>query len=416
MTMRLMKASRSLVAIFVFISGGWAVADQPPDRFPLVAPSSDRPRIELTFPDAPQVNASVVTPDDFLWDDLSDIPPDFAEAGVFRDLRARYVAYEPLNRDRLEIRVYTAEIEPARISTATGYAVLLASQWGPLNFGLRTHSRNWGEVMGGDDRSGEMIVNRFTVYRRGLHLLIVRSKFEAAHYDTYAETIATLVGSLQFREPAIADPIEAALRPGQVDPGLSHPSQPAPFAFALPGNWQVSAAGAFDAPGDAQFWIDRDDPNGNSAALVMALPSVAPPPEGGLLPIAPEDEQPLIENSANVANALLANALPDQEYTLVPKEMNANDAFADIAAFNRTFVYEVPLQDGPTVIVTILMTQTLDGVTLASASLAPPAMDLYLLGTQRHGDYVNALLLDAMETYSRRVAISLGRVAPEDAQ
>ena len=372
------------------------MADDAIDKMPLAVAPDAAPRMAFAFETAPALSATTLSPPEFLWDEVASVPMGFAEAGVFRSLTQSHVGYDPANRDRYEVSVYLAELEPDRVAPAAGIAVLLASQWGPLNFGIRAHDLGFGEVLGGNDASGEMIVNRISVWRRGLQVLIVRQKFEAAHFDSYGETIAQMAGSLRFEAPAAADPVLAAVHHGQVT------AEGVRLAFRMPENWARLTAGATGTPMAAEIWHDAADPNGNAAAMVMAAPAPGPLAPGQR-PAAVPDQQ-MFDLAGTVAHVLIENLLPEAKLELTPRDMNSFASLDEITAFNRHLVFDGRLNGDTPVVIGVTIVMPADGTTLIGASLSPGALDQYLLGTQRHVDLVNALLLGDMETYATAAA------------
>lgn len=382
-----------LLACMVFLTFGAPImADETPERLALAEAAADAPRMAFNLADAPDLTASTFSPPDFVWDDVDDVPPTFMEAGVFSSFRQRYVGYDPANRDRYEVSIFTANLEPDRVAPAAGIASLLAARWGPLNFGIKAHDITFGEVAGGDESSGEMIVSRISVWRRGLQVLILRQRFEAAHFDTYGDTIAKVAGSLRFATPDLTDPILDTARTGKIDVG------DAEFAFRLLPNWTRLVADADETPMAAEIWHDGADPNGNAAVMVMAAPATSRPVPGERPN--PVPEQQMFDFAGTVANILIENLMPDATLELAPRDMNSFASLDGITAFNRYFVIDGRVNGKTPVVIGVTIVMPADGTTLVSASLSPGALDLYLFGTQRHVDLANALLLVDMETYS----------------
>ncbi|HRK42235.1 MAG TPA: hypothetical protein PLH11_04255 [Gemmobacter sp.] len=376
------------------------MADDAIDKMPLAVAPAKAPRAVFAFEQVPALSAHTFSPPDFLWDDVSDVPLTFAEAGVFSRFTQAYVGYDPANRDRYEVSVYVAELEPDRVAPAAGIAVLLASQWGALNFGIRAHDLDFGEVLGGDKSSGEMIVNRISVWRRGLQVLILRQKFEAAHFETYGGMIAQVTGSLRFDSIESSDPVLAAVHRGQIT------AEQTVFDFRMPANWARLVEGATGTPMAAEVWYDAADPNGNGASMVMVAPPVAPLALGQR-PDAVPDQQ-MFDLAGTVAYTLIENLLPEAAVELKPRDMTSFAALDDITAFNRSLVFDGQLNGEAPVVIGVTIVMPADGSMLISASLSPGALDLYLLGTQRHVDLVDALLLEDMEAYARVAARQQG--------
>lgn len=185
------------------------MADDDAIKFALA--QSDQNKVKFSFAGS-SLNLSSSSPKDFIWNKTNTPVKILDKAQVFSELTEEYIGYDPLNRDRLEIRLYTAKIIPERVALGVGYGRLLASKWGALNFGEVTYDHDFGEVLGGDNSSGVMFVNRISVMRRGEQVLIIRSKFDADYFDQYKDAIATFVGSIELSNTSSKDPLLPLLR------------------------------------------------------------------------------------------------------------------------------------------------------------------------------------------------------------
>ena len=382
-----------LLAVFL----GGTNADAQENKFSLISRTETDELTKFAFADQPILNGSVAAPAQMLWDTSNVIPAEFADFGVFSEFRERYIGYIPEHRDRFEVRLYSGRIFPTRVALGAGYSALLASEWGKANFGVKTHGLTMGEVLGGDKSTGVMFVNRIATWRRGDSVFVMRVRFEAEHYDKFKEDIARLVGSWEFDDVLPQDPILQAMQPAQLDPSKTSQVPARPFTYTMPKHWKIENQGNLDAPGDSQIWIDQDDPNRNLAMLILALPAPRPVPATG----APDaDEQAMIDLSGTIARLAIDTLLPDTEYQLKPLEMNAFGHLNDITAFNRNLTFTVPTSLGTELVVSVLLVQTKDGVTLSTVSIQPPMLDGYLMGTQNHGNFVAAQLLEAISAYA----------------
>lgn len=377
------------------------MADAADEKFPLIARAEGDAITEFQFADHDALSGSLVAPANMMWDTVDIVPPEFADFGVFSNLEQRYVGYVPQHRDRFEVRIYVGSIFPTRVALGAGYSALLASEWGKTSFGIKTHDQTFGEVLGGNNSTGVMFVNRIATWRRGTHVFVMRVTFEAEHYDQFSDDIARLIGSWQFDGPLEADPIIDTMQSARLDPGIGTGTAVAAFEYPMPEHWAPLTRGNVDAPGDSQMWYDTDDPAGNLGMLVLALPSPGAVPENG---IAPPEDQAMIDLSAQIAGLAIENMLPDVGFTLEPFEMNAFGHLTPITAFNRTLTFTAPTDKSTKLVVSVLLVQMKDGVTLAAASLQPPLLDGYLFGTQNHGSFVSAQVLDAMSDYAQSVA------------
>ncbi|WP_150526862.1 hypothetical protein [Roseibium sediminis] len=350
---------------------------------------SETKDVEFEF-EAEQLGFSSLSPAGFVWNEAKSVPPEFMDAGVFSSLVQEHIGYDPLNRDRFEIRLYSAKIFPARVALGTGYASLLASQWGKMNFGIQVHSPEFGEVLGGDNSSGVMMVNRISVIRRGENVLIVRSKFDSKYFDKYSNEIASFVGSIKFNVSAFEDPVKDNFKATSLYPndiGLT-------FDYSMPGNWEslgLSQSNPLD--GQAAAWVDVDDPNRNSGALVL-VSKAGEPAEQGAKP--KFDEQAMANLSSVVLGVMLDNLLPGQAYKFEPKEMNGFGNLAEVSAFNKMYTYKVIVgSDEIPVVANILMTFGRDGVAIITSTFSAAGGGQYLFGTRNHTSFVQELLLSA---------------------
>lgn len=361
-----------------------AMAEDDADRFPLIRKTAE----PQDFPiESSGMDFSSVSPEAVIWNENRASVPEFALAAVFESFDQVYIGYDPLNRDRYEVRVYVGTLIPERYANAVDYARLLASVWGNTNFGVKTHTAAFGEVLGGDNSRGIMEVNRISVVRRGTEILVIRSKFQAEHYDTYADTIATFVGSIQLEQ----DP-GPALPPGIVKPAPPQAGAQG-FSYDVPAGWeQQPLAPPADLSGSFQLWTDAADPNGNSGMLVAVLP-----PAGDRIQTSIE-VQPMADLAANFALLMTKTLLPDAEVGLEPQVMNELGEFSDITAFNRLFTFKVTI-DGTEAAATVFVGIGPDGTGIVAPMLTTLPTDLYLTGTRNHGNFALSRVIRAAEAH-----------------
>lgn len=387
MLLFLKHAARAASVLFGL--SGTVMAEAHTEKFSLM--QSDGERTEFEFADS-ALDFTTVAPVNFLWN-LSTAPvPELVPSAMFSDLQEQMIGYDPLNRDRYEVRVYTGTIFPDRIAVAADYGRLFARVWSNLNFGVMAHNRNFGEVLAGDESSGLMIVNRITVIRRGNEILIVRSKFHADHFETYAKAMAEMIGSITFAVPASADPVATQFTAVSQDVANGMPA----IQYDIPGNWVRFDAGTVsDSHGDFQIWIDSADPNRNGGVMFATAPPQSPVPPGETITPQPQD---LANLAGSFANVLLQNLLPDQEFRLEPLKMNSFDNLKDLTAFNALYVFKVQIADNLAEI-SSLITMGPDGALLATTTIAPAPVDLYLTGTGMHVNFVQGQALDGATAY-----------------
>lgn len=363
---------------------------------PMIAETTEKfGWIEMTeelvpFPtDPPALSFESHSPEGFIWTPTDEIPPEFTEAGVFSSLRQIYTGMGSEGLEGLVIRVYVATIVPERVLLGTGYAQLLAARWGRMNFGILAHSRDFGEVLGGDDSSGVRRINRISVVRRGTSILILRSDFAAEDFPRWADEIAGFHGSLRFLDTFAEDPIAAKFHRASLPlPGA------ADFAFLMPGTWAEHARQDHKDPRmTVSLWSDQDDPNGNNGAMILA---VAPPDGVPGRQLAPPKEQEMNNLAGRLAEVALGGLLPEQSYDLTPKN-KASFAEFDAITLAQGIYYFAAAQPGqePTLRVNVLISMGPNGAVLGAVGLSPAGRDLYLLGSAYHGEFVTHLHMAA---------------------
>ncbi|MGH1330275.1 MAG: hypothetical protein ACRBBK_05290 [Paracoccaceae bacterium] len=367
------------------------MADAHTDKFSLVYSDAERRDFEL---EESALDFTTVVPEKFIWNTSSTIPPEFIPAALFSAFQERYIGYDPLNRDRFEVRIYTGRIFQDRVALAADYGGLFAISWGKLNFGIEAHDRDFGEILGGDNSSGIMIVNRISVFRRGDEILVIRSKFHAEHFKSYAADIAKFIGSIQFTEGPIVDPIESAFV--ETTQPVS-PAAPA-ITYQLPGNWaRLDVPQPEPKKGNYQLWFDKADPNGNGGILLTTIPPLEVVPEGAEIK---PDPQEMIDFGAALANVALENMLPDKEFRLEGHNQISFDTLDPITAFNRLYTFRALVgEEKWRIDLIVLLTWGKDGSVIATTAFEPSAIDLYLRGTAMHVKFAQRQTLSAMEEY-----------------
>lgn len=377
-------------AIWAFFSlAGPIMAEAHQEKFSLIRSDAEVTEFEYAESDLDFVT---VSPKDFVWNPSTTIPPELVSAAMFSGFQERTIGYDPLNRDRFEIRIFTGRIFPDRVAVATDYGRLFGRVWTKKSFGVMSHNRDFGEVLGGDDSSGIMIVNRITVMRRGDEVLVIRSKFHAEHFETYAKAMAEFIGSLEFTTPQASDTIvdNFGLLQQSVAPGLPE------ITYGLPGNWTRLDAPAPNAMGgDLQVWIDSADPNRNGGALFATIPPQSPVPDGETITPVPQDMANL---AGSFANVILENLLPNQPFRLEPLSMNDFEGLKPLTAFNALYVFKVLIADNPAKI-SVMIAMGPDGAITSSTTLSAAPADLYLMGTGMHVNFVQGQALDTMRAY-----------------
>lgn len=381
-----------VIAALVWICGGVAMAEPKDEKFALV--SGLETDVSFAFGDF-ALDITTKSPEKFIWNNSNAVPVGFADYAMFSDLRERYIGYDPLNRDRFAIALYTGKLEPQRIALAVDYARIFATKWGDLNFGMQPHSATFGEMLGGDNSSGIMVVTRISVFRRGDEVLVIRSRFQADHFETYARAMAEFIGNVTFTETLDPDPVTAAMQT------ITRPvkSDGSTYAYDLPGHWQQIAS---DTPpsgsGAIDLWVDASDPKRNLATMVSIIAPPTAMPEATSAP----DPQQMANLSYDLAGSALSTLLPGQTFVLDPLDKTTFGELDGLAAFNAAFVYTAKVGEAETPAqVSVLMSMGKRGVLLANALVTPRPTDPYLTGTFMAGNYIQKLQLDAQIAYWR---------------
>lgn len=334
MLMKLSAASAkrrlsSLMLVAWLMLTGTATAMAEPEKFGLLR-DGNATVAEFGF-DAPALNFSTAVTEEFVWYSLQDADSAFDDYRLLDDLTARYIGYAVNRRDEMNIRVYSAATVPQRQALAADYARMLAARWGPLDFGVMAHSPSFGEVLAGDNSSGEMIVNRISVFKHGASLLIVRSQFLASHFETYADDMARFIGSLDFA--STEDPT-TAMKTAVSD----FPDRSGTLTYPMPEHWQqLAIRSPQPAMGTIDFWVDTADPNRNAAIMVAVL-DVGP--DAALDPAAP-DQQRLANLAGNLVRVALQNLLDTEAIALEPQVLTpysetGSATFKGLYAFKAT--------------------------------------------------------------------------------
>lgn len=389
-----MTDRRTLFAIIsaavLFCLGGPVMAEPKDEKFALV--TGQKTDVTFAFSDF-NLDMATKSPDKFIWNNSNQYPAGFPEFGMFTDLRERYIGYDPLNRDRFAIAIYTGKLEPQRIALAADYARLFATKWGDTSFGVMPHTPVFGEMLAGDNSSGIMIVTRISVFRRGDEVLVIRSRFQAEHFETYARAMAEFIGNVTFAEPMETDPVDAALqtvsRPIQSDGSV--------FTYALPPHWeQIKSQVPPSGSGSIDLWVDSSDPNRNLATMVSVIAPPTPLPEAQKAP----DPQTMANLSYDLAGSALSTLLPDVTFTLDPLDKTTFGDLDAVALFNAAFVYTAKVGEAETPAqISVLMSMGPNGVLLANTLISSRPTEPYLTGTFMVGNYIQSHQLAAQVAY-----------------
>lgn len=382
------------LAVLHLLKGGHlAEAQTGPEKFGLTREDQadtlfEMPGTGLAF--------TTAAPDRFIWNDSAETPPEFIPAALFSEFEQVSIGYDPVDRDRYEVRIYRATIFPDRVALAADYAALFARLWGRRDFGLAAHSPVFGEVLGGDDSSGVMKINRITVIRQQDELLILRQTFDASRFETYAADIARLVGSVRFRSPRQTELAGDAAVVTQLS------ASPA-FETRLPGHWsRIVGPEDYGNRGVYELWKDDSDPLGNLGLLLAAVP--APADRRGS-PAAGSDLASQGNTAAAFANLLLENLLPGRPFHLEAIEVSRFADLTAVTAFNGHYAFKAEIgEDRVPAKVAVILTFGHDGQTIVAATISPAPQDLYLAGTDMHATYIQALQIEAMTAHFTALA------------
>lgn len=313
---------------------------------------------------------------------------------MFSDFTLRWVGYEPDKRDALEIRAYSARVIPGRVAVAADYGRMLARIWSPVNFGVRTHDRDFGEVIGGDEASGQMQLSRYVVIRRGEHLLVLRVLFTPETFAEKAETIAGFIGSMVFSQPQVEDPILKDM--------VSHSiaaDGDRRVVFRLPSAWQdpTGAMHEVQEKVSAQVFTDMIDPGRNLGTMIVWVKHGDTIPEGDDLE---KKAQSLAEKLVQVS---MMNLLPDRRFDTKAGRSWTYDALSEAAVWHKRFFFQLDLVgDGAKLGVSVLVTMGPDGDFVAATSISPWPDTVYNSATAMHGSFVDYVVQKDIAGFWRR--------------
>ncbi|KZL02628.1 hypothetical protein [Pseudovibrio sp. Ad26] len=382
-----------LLVLFMF-QGNSSVANDSV-KFALI--EADKKTSTFSFIDS-YLNFSSSSPKDFIWNKADAPVAVLDDAQVVSEFTEEYIGYDPLNRDRLEIRLYAAKIIPERVALGVGYGRLLASKWGALNFGEFTHDHDFGEVLGGDNSSGVMLVNRISVMRRGQHILIIRSRFDADYFDQYKDAIATFVGSIEFAKVVQKDPIVASLETAYLfekDPEYK-------FKYHMPSNWKRAVSMEVRRKeAEFDFWLDVGDNLGNSAALAFVIPSSDKRVKAGKFTVDPD-------RAANIAReyakSLISNVSSNRPFHFTGIERAVLPRFEQITSYNELFNFSgnLELEDEKgslPYLVSVMVTLGEKGTLNTTAVMTTEHSNDYRFGTKNHVEFTHQLMMDAQEHF-----------------
>ncbi|MET3602083.1 hypothetical protein [Martelella mangrovi] len=343
---------------------------------------------------AAELDFSTLSPETFRWEARDESIDAFAAAEMFSDFTLRWVGYERDKRDALEIRVYSARIIPDRVAVAADYGRMLGRIWSPVNFGVRTHDRDFGEVIGGGETSGQMQISRYVTFRRGEHLLVLRVLFAPETFADNAETIAGFIGSMVFSQPNVGDPIRKDMVSHTIAAGGNRR-----LLFRLPSAWQDPTGDMHEAgaKAGAQIYTDMSDPGRNLGIMIAWVEHGDTLPEGEALE---QKAQILAENLVQIS---MMNLLPDQDFDTKAGRSWAYDALAEAAAWHKRFYFRVDLAgDGAKLGVSVLVTMGPEGDFITATSLSPWPDNIYNSATAMHGSFVDYVVQQDIADFWRR--------------
>lgn len=371
---------RWLTALFfvLLVTGSSAtMASEDDQKFALMAAESNR---DFAM-GATELDFSTLSPEAFRWEERDENIDAFAAAEMFSDFTLRWTGYDPEARNDLEIRIYSARLTLKRVAVAADYGRMLARIWSPVNFGIRSHDRDFGEVIGGNQASGQMQVSRYAVIRRGEDLLVLRVLFTPEAFADNAETIAAFIGSVVFSQPHVADPVQEDMVSHSIAAGGERR-----MIFNLPAAWQDPTGAMHEAQESvgAQIFTDMDDPGRNLGTMIAWIERGETGPEGDAVE---QKAQSLAESLVQVA---MMNLLPDQEFEVTAGGTTVYYRLAEVAAWHRRFNFRVDLTGrAETLGISVLVTMGPQGDFITATSLSPWPDTVYNSATAMHGTFVD---------------------------
>ncbi len=347
------------------------------------------------------------SPENFQWREMNEAVHDFDATEMFSSFTLRWIGYEPVNRDKMEIRLYSAMLNPNRVAVAADYARLCGRVWKTeLSFGTQSDTLDFGEVVAGDDSSGEMIVTRYSIFRRGDELLVIRTTFEAQSFTSYNNAIASFVGSVTFDQPLGRDPITDAL----VSHTIAIPDGK-PLAFRLPASWEQPNGNMQGSLNNttAQIYVDTSDPGRNLGILIVS--TVAPNIDGLDAKSTGSDSylpQKLEKASEGVAQVMFENLMPKVTVSLDMLSQGAVDDLGVVTLADKRYQFKASLKNqGKEAGVSVLLTIGAQSTVIATSSVSPYPVSLHDIGTGMHGTFVDFVVQQDITKYWQDVAATL---------
>ncbi|MER0240408.1 hypothetical protein [Fulvimarina sp. MAC8] len=273
----------------------------------------------------------------FIWNKTDKPVEEFQTSELFTEFFEVYLGYDPVNRDQGEIHVFAAKIKPAKVGLAADYARFFASEWGPLNFGVKAHDPKFGEVMTGrKNEDGVQDFTRISVFRRADELLIIRADGPEESWDSFGPNIAAFVGSIRFNQSLDEDPVLASFE--ERDLSLTSTAGAGKkIVVELPPAWKPLPIENTQDPklGAFAFFIDEADEQKNSAAMLFSVDARGA--SGSV-----EDKSAQLAET--LGEILLDNVLPDQPRKIEAlgkvwkfPELNGLVDFNGLHSFKLTF-------------------------------------------------------------------------------
>ena len=341
----------------------------------------------FAFADAKGLDFATAALPGFLWFEKPQSVADLDETGLFTGFQRTHLGYDLAERDRLEVEVFTARIDPQMVSLGADYGRMFASVWGPENFGVMPHDRDFGEVLTGENSSGFDNRVRISVWRRGSDLLVIKSRFQASSADQVGGLIAQLVGSVTFAN-TLQDDVEAgfvqhavAIRPD----GLTLPVD-------LPPHWTslLVTKPTTSQPIGAEVFINAADPGRNGAILIGAT---ATPPAGiGDL----QKGGQFVQMSTEL---MMGNVLPDTEFTAEPMAAYQFEDFDKLTRFNGLYLNKLTMSESGMVAGSGTFVAEKDGLALFSTDISAYPSGPHEMGLMMHSNFVSDQARTAFRTY-----------------
>jgi hypothetical protein len=286
------------------------------------------------------------------------------------------VGYVPVDRDRLEIQIYSAEIRVNKVASSLDYARLFSTVWASSPTEMKEDGINRGDVFASaGSGTGFDRFERIGVWRRGSQLLVIRALYDRDHAAKAESMIAPFWGSLRF-ETTLDDPVEASFLPAT----LPVPSSTS-LKFRIPANWKTyRKENNPNKQSSASIFTNAADEDSNSSVAVFSFSTEK-------IGVSPTDDQ-LRQFAATIVGIELENLLPKVGYDLKEETTYSLEGAETTGDQNHGFIDDVKLQGSEQKIRANTLLILKDQLLIVIASLCAYPSTPSAISTMIHTDFV----------------------------